>query len=961
LNNNSERSSCFNNERSTFFSLSIISLAVSGVLSGCGGGGGGSQNPGNTSPILTQAGGQTTSNAGPFNTGDPSNASAAHAQGITGAGVTVGVVDTDFNLSDPELAGRITKVVYTAPTSTSNGGFLDASGNGNPHGTEVAEALAGIDTGVAPGVQIQGVAAGTGTDGVALSSDIYNLLYNNGVRIFNQSSAVGSIASPANAVSYYNIYQPFVAKGGLFVWATGNDSSTQPSMTAGLPALYPDLQKGWIAVTAVNAVGGAAGFSSADTVPGVISSYANQCGVAANWCLAAPGDFVSPSAGGRVYGTSFAAPAVTGAIALVQQVYPWMNADLLRQTILSTATSMNDTAVYGWGLLNASKAVNGPALFAQSLALGPNVNVTFDTVSSTFSNAIAGDAGLIKGGTGTLTLSGVNTYTGSNEVVNGTLNITGSITSAVQIDAGGNLAGAGGYIGGSVTNNGQLSNTGKGLTIAGNYTASASSVLANDINSTLTVGGTATLGGSHLVATVPAGNADATAYVTAQANSAPQKVLVAGTAVVNTFSDIGFQSVGTAFPPLLDAQITYGAKEVDLTIGRVATTLAAQVFAADPTRTNTAANVEQAMTTADAKVASGQTGGTNAALLTSAAALERVATIAALGDALDSLSGQIHASAQALTFQQSQAVNRELSNRLSQLGNQDKQVKTGLWVSAIGASGKLSESGYAGADTSMWGAQFGIDTQLNDKAIVGVAMSYSDSEASFDRFGGSSRGQNTGISLYGRYALSNESAGNAVGGGAYVSGRAGVATVSNTVSRTANVGTEIESLQSDDTDSMFSAYAETGYALKLSSGAIVTPYLGVVYDRLKRGAFAETGGSFGLIANSQSYQQTASLLGLRGDASFDWFAGKSNVQAYAAWQYAFTGGNLDFQAAFSGAPGSNFTVQGIGLSRNSGWSGVGISTAIDRKWSWYANYDAQFGKGGLVNNVVSAGVRIALD
>lgn len=934
------------------FQLSLITMSVSAALSGCGGGGGGgAQNPGNGAPS--------------YATGDPSNAGAAHARGITGAGVTVGIVDTDFNVADPELAGRITKDVYSSP-----GGFIGASGNGSLHGTEVAEALGGTNTGIAPDVLMYGIASGTGGDNLQFNSDIYNRLYNSGVRIFNQSNAAGSIAAPSNAVTYYNIFQPFVAKGGLFVWATGNDHSSQPSMTAGLPALYPNLQTGWLAVTAVNAVGGGQGYSSADTVPGVISSYANRCGVAANWCLAAPGDFVSAAAGGRVYGTSFAVPAVTGALALVQQVYPWMNADLLRQTILSTATSMNDTATYGWGLLNAGKAVNGPALFMQSLALGPNVNVSFDGMTSNFSNNISGDAGLIKSGTGTLTLSGSDTYSGNSRITNGTLNITGSVSSGVQIDAAGNLSGDGGQIGGSVTNNGRLSNTGKGLTIAGNYTASAASILADDINSTLTVGGTATLGNSHLVATVPTGSGNAASYVTAQASNTPKKVLTAG-AIVNTFGDVGFQTVGTAFPPLLTATVTYSAKEVDLSLTRVSTTsVATQAFAADATRTNSATNVEHAMVAADAAAATNPNG---SALLTSAAALEQVASIAALGDALDSLSGQINASAQALTFQQSQTVNRALSDRMALLGKQnaqDKQVKTGIWGTTFGASGKLAQSGYATADTAMWGGQFGVDTTVGEHAIVGAALSYADSKASFDRFGGVAKGRDIGVSLYGRYDIpaaaakgtvsngSNTDGGNS---GAYVAGRVGAANVSSTVNRVALAGAEVENLQGTHTDGMLSAYAETGYAMKLSARASVTPFAGISYDYLRRGAFAETGGSFGLVAASQNYRQLATQLGVRAESDFNWFAGHSTVQAYASWQHAMTDGKLDFQATFAAAPGSSFTVQGIGLARNSGWSGIGISTAINRKVSWFANYDAQFGRGGLLNNLVLVGARIALD
>ena len=916
------------------FRFILIAVAASAVLAGCGGGGGG-------------GGGGIR----PPTVSDLSNARAAHARGITGTGVTVGVVDSDFNLAAPELAGRITKDVYTAA-----GGFTGGSGNGNPHGTEVAEALGGTNTGIAPNVRIYGIAAGIGTNEVILNSAIYDRLYNNGIRIFNQSSFVGTITAPSNSATYNNIYQPFVSKGGLFVWATGNDGSSQPSMTAGLPTLYPNLQTGWLAVTAVNAVGGAEGFSSADRVPGVISSYASRCGVAANWCLAAPGDFFSPTAGRRVYGTSFAVPAVTGALALVQQVYPWMNADLLRQTILSTATSMGDTATYGWGLLNAGKAVDGPALFAQSLALGANVNVSFDGMSSTFGNDIGGDAGLIKSGTGSLTLSGNNTYSGNSRVASGTLNVTGSVRSSVQIDAAGNLSGAGGQIGGNVSNSGRLSNTGAGLTIGGDYTGSSTSVLANDINSTLVVGGTATLGNSHLVATVPAGSGNATNYVTAQASSIPKTVLTAGS-IVNTFSDVGFQTVGTAFPPLLTARVTYTPTDVDLTISRVSTTaVATQAFAGDATRTHTAANVEQAMLIADASAADNPKGN---ALLTSAAALQQTATIAALGDVLDSLSGQIHASSQALTFQQSQTINRALSDRMAWLGNPDKPATTGLWGAAFGTSGKLAQSGYATGDTGMWGGQFGFDTRLGEHAIAGAALSYSDSEANFDRLGGTAKGQNVSASLYGRYAI--PTADGSENSNVYVAGRLGAATVSSTVNRVALAGAEVENLHSTHTDRMLSAYMESGYAMRLSENTLLTPFAGISYDHLRRGAFTESGGSFGLVADRQNYRQWAAQLGVRAESDINWFAGRSTLQTYAAWRHAMNDGKLDLPAAFAAAPGSNFTVQGIGLERNTGWAGIGISTAVNRRVSWYANYDAQFGRGGLLNNLLLLGVRINLD
>jgi autotransporter-associated beta strand protein len=80
------------------------------------------------------------------------------------------------------------------------------------------------------------------------------------------------------------------------------------------------------------------------------------------------------------------------------------------------------------------------------LTIGNSVNS-----SGTFSGVIqngtgAGTLGINTAGTGTLTLSGANTYTGATNIVNGSkLNLTGSLASgsAVTVASGGTLSGTG--------------------------------------------------------------------------------------------------------------------------------------------------------------------------------------------------------------------------------------------------------------------------------------------------------------------------------------------------------------------------------------------------------------------------------------------------------------------------------------------------------------------------------------
>jgi autotransporter-associated beta strand protein len=131
-----------------------------------------------------------------------------------------------------------------------------------------------------------------------------------------------------------------------------------------------------------------------------------------------------------------------------------------------------------------------------------NLTIGINNLSTTFSGVIDGYAGSItKSGTGTLILSGVNTFIGPTAINAGKMSVTGSIVSDVTINNGGTLGG-GGTVGSVTVNSGGVVAPGdpKTLTVNGDYEQSSASTLALAITGAapdqfnqMIVGGTITL------------------------------------------------------------------------------------------------------------------------------------------------------------------------------------------------------------------------------------------------------------------------------------------------------------------------------------------------------------------------------------------------------------------------------------------------------------------------------------
>ena len=962
----------------------IFLVALFSTLLSCGGGGGGgggsTSAPAPTTPVPTTPATPTVESALDLNghikwndttfsysSANPHNKTSSVTQ--TGSGVTIGVLDMGFATTDSDLQNimtsefgtRLEKITtYGKPTSDQH------------HGITVAQVAGSSASGTAKGVRIIGVDITKETikDGKSSlhpdpSLAAYNYLYTTkGVRIFNQSFGVESLVTTfdkssakyqinnANTEDILGFYQTAVNNGALFIWAAGNDNSkTDPSLEGGLPYIYSELEKGWI-----NVVGLA---KNSETDPGSTNwgdlQRLNGAGVAKNWTVTAVSGITVQSKvknkdGNYIKGTyvmngsSFAAPIVAGTAALIKEKYPWMTGDLIRQTILSTATDIGKKGVdedFGWGLLNIGKALNGPALFDKRLALGNNVEADVTSGTYTFSNNISGDAGFIKNGLGTLKFTGNLTYTGNTTINDGNLVIKGVTynSSSTRIVKGNLVAAANVNIQNDVQNEGgNFEVEGSNVTVGGNYTASENAKTTLNSNASVHVKGKVALGGS-------------TIELKSEKDGVAQYVTAKGTeAKITSDNEIEENVANVETAEMLKGDVEATENGLNATLSRKnVEDYVSELSESDTMRKDVAENLEASFKKLDEEIENGNSAVERFAM---GAAQVQAMSLPTRTAILDSLSGQIYASAQALTFQHSQTVNKDLSNRLVMLGTlENVGDNAGLWVTGIGANGKLKQEGFGEGKTKVYGGQAGIDKQFGKNLILGTAISYSTSKVNFDRHGGKSDADNVGISLYGR--LGNKEV------PYYLQGRVGVGFVDSNVERDIILGTnDVSRAKINHNDTVYSGYLETGYDVKKGNFTL-TPYVGLVHDTVRRGSFTEENSQFGLTAGKKTYSQTAGLVGVRVGQGVNWSNGsKSTFQAYVTHQRAFKEQDLSFEAAYTGLSNAKFTVKGIGLSKNQTWVGAGVLTEVNPGFAWYVNYDGKIEKKGR-NNVFTTGLRFS--
>ena len=747
-------------------------------------------------------------------------------------------------------------------------------------------------------------------------------------------------------------------KGGLFVWAAGNDENKNASLEAGLPYFDNKLEKGWISVVGVS--------PEKARKYNVLDKLSKAGSEAAYWSISATERGVKKAT--ALYtsieipiGSSFAAPKVTRAAALVYEKFPWMTADQIRQTLFTTTdkteltqnpATMSEAELrnvtvfpdntYGWGMLNEKRALKGPGAFMDVSKYGDTsifkANLPAGKTSY-FDNDIYGNGGLEKLGTGTLHLTGNNSFSGGSTVTAGTLEIHQIHSSPITVGSGGTLVlnpkAIVGYNSSSfdligtvdpqkitdsgikVKNYGNVKFRGNTAIIGGDYVAYNGSNTEVGFKNSVKVLGTIRIENANI-------SILSNGYVTKNETS----TVMEGKSFEGNISNVETNGMRTASAEVKDGKViaTLSRQNVVDYVGEEASA----------SSKNVAENVEKVFEDLDQKIEKGIA--TEREIL-AARTLQTMAT-STFTSATEVMSGEIYASAQALTLSQAQDVNRDLSNRFSRIDNlKDSKDDTEVWFSALGGAGKLKRDGYALADTRIVGGQAGIDKRFTPTTTLGLALNYSYAKANFDKYAGESKSDMVGLSLYGKQDLGNDF---------YLAGRLGLANISSKVER------ELLDIRGDRVngkinhhDKMLSTYLEFGKKFNW-----FTPFVGISQDYLRRGSFDESTATWGIKADKKTYRATNFLVGARAE----YVADKYKLHASLSHSINTDKRDLAYEGRFTGSSVAQ-KYYGVKQAKNTTWIGFGAFREITPAFGVYGNIDFRIESNKGRDSVISTGIQ----
>lgn len=548
-----------------------------------------------------------------------------------------------------------------------------------------------------------------------------------------------------------------------------------------------------------------------------------------------------------------------------------------------------------------------------------------------FAGLITGPGAVIKDGNGTLTLAGVNTYTGSTGVNGGRLVVNGSVTSDVTVQDSGVLSGSGRTGAITIRQGGTVSpgNSVGTLMASGDVRFEADSNYAVEVSADgrsdlLATSGRALLrGGEVSMLAENTGNLLSLSQVNSLAGKTFH-ILDAAQGVSGQFSKVipGYLFLGTG--------LSYDNTGVTLSTDRNST-----LFSSVAKTPN-----ERAIASALETLPTGQP--VRESVLASASPEQASA-------AFHALTGQIHADITRALTDETWLIRETLTDRMrgyvrATMPSDIRSDDNGTWVRILGNRGHARGSaGDAGSDDSVYGVLMGNDNEIAPDVHLGLTGGY------------------TRTSLDGGYNGSADAdSWHAAGYGSWRSDaltlRGGAGFTWHRVSTDREVA---YGSQHDRDTARYNArsghiFADTGYEF-FGGSVSLEPYAAISFTSLTRDGFSEKGGAAALRGDEDETHALISETGVRGGHEWQVSDGMAlRAEAGAGWQHYIR--VEERQTSLQFGSGNAFFIRSPGTGRDDMILQAGLSVRAGKNIDMGINYSGKL-SGDRQSN--SAGVNIS--